>query len=149
MIRAALLVTALMTFATGSAIAETIKPEEAIKYRRSVMTTIVWNFKPLAAMAKGEQAFNKELFVRNAQRIDLLAAMPLEGFMPGSDKGDTKAKADVWTNWDKFRGEQDRLQKESNKLLLAAQHGDEVAMKAQALELAKACKSCHDDFRLR
>ena len=72
--------------------ADGVKPEDAIKYRKSVMTVMSWQFQPLGAMVKGERPFDKDVFVKNAAYLELLSKMPLEGFVPGSDKGETKAK---------------------------------------------------------
>lgn len=131
----------------GVALAQQVKPEDAIRYRQGVMAAIGWHAGPMGAMVKGERPFDKALFARNAERIAFLSQMPLEGFIPGSESGDTKAKPEIWLEWDKFKNRMERMQKEAAKLVQVAKTGDEKAMKTQFGELGKACKACHDDYR--
>ena len=133
---------------SGNANADGVKPEDAIKYRKSVMTVMSWQFQPLGAMVKGERPFDKDVFVKNAAYLEVLSKMPLEGFIAGSDKGgDTKAKPEIWTEMDKFKGGMEKLQTETAKLALVAKTGDMNQIKAQFGETAKSCKACHDNFK--
>lgn len=129
--------------------ADGVKPEDAIKYRKSVMSVMSWQFQPLGAMAKGERPFDKDAFARNAAYLEVLSKMPLEGFVAGSDKGETKAKPEIWTEMDKFKGGMDKLQSETAKLAQVAKSGDMNLIKAQFGETAKSCKACHDNFKSR
>jgi cytochrome c556 len=133
--------------ASGAALAQTVKPEDAIKYRQGVMRAMGWNFGPMAAMVKGDIPFDKGKFARNAQWVAELSPMPWEGFMPGTETGDTKAKADIWLDQDKFKKLAEKMEMEASKLAEVAKTGDEARMKAQFSDTAKACKACHDDFR--
>ena len=124
------------------------KPEDAIKYRRGVMAAQGWNFGNMGAMVKGEKPFDKEEFVRRAENLAALSKMSLEGFtIDGSNEGDTKAKAEVWAEMDKFKGGTEKLASESAKLAQVARGGDMGAIKPQFNEVAKVCKGCHDNFR--
>ena len=132
---------------SGNVSADDVKPEDAIKYRKSVMTVMRWEFKPLSAMVKGERPFDKDMFVRNAAYLEVLSKMPLEGYVPGSDKGETKAKPEIWTEMDKFKGGMDKLQTETAKLAQVAKTREMSQIKAQLGETEKTCKACHDNFR--
>jgi cytochrome c556 len=129
-----------------------VKPDDAIEYRQSVMQVVKWHFGPLGGMAKGEVPFDAALVKRNAERLQFVSALPLEGFGPGSDKGEkreTTAKATIWEDPDKFKSLMEKMGTESGKLADVAAGGDEGAVKAQIGEVAKVCKSCHDDFRVK
>lgn len=139
----------LVAFFSSNANADGVKPEDAIKYRKSVMTVMSWQFQPLGAMVKGERPFDKDVFVKNAAYLEVLSKMPLEGFVAGSDKGETKAKPEIWTEMDKFKGGMDKLQTETAKLAQLAKTGDMNLIKAQFGETAKSCKACHDNFKSR
>jgi cytochrome c556 len=139
----------LVSLASGMGYADAVKPEDAIKYRQSVMTAIKWQFGPLGAMVKGARPYDKDLFIRNAAYLEVLAKMPLEGFVPGSDKGDTKAKPEIWSEMDKFKGGMEKLQVESAKLAQLATTGNMDEIKAQFGETAKTCKACHDNFKAK
>ncbi|MFZ5559092.1 MAG: c-type cytochrome [Pseudomonadota bacterium] len=133
--------------ASGTALAQSVKPEDAIKYRQGVLRAIGWNFGPMGAMVKGEIPFDKAKFERNAGRVAALAPMPWEGFMAGTETGDTRAKPEIWLDQEKFQKLAERMEAETAKLAEVARSGDEAKMKAQFGETAKACKACHDDFR--
>lgn len=125
-----------------------VKPEDAIKYRRGIMTAQGWNFGAMGAMVKGEVPYDKAEFLKRAENLAALSKMSLEGFtVEGSDKGETKAKPEVWTEMEKFKGGTMKLATESGKLVAAAQGDDMGAIKAQFNDVAKVCKGCHDNFR--
>ena len=79
------------------------KPEDAIKYRKGVYSVIGWNFGPMAAMAKGERPYDAAAFARHAEIVAFMSKLPLEGFVPGSDTGETKAKPEIWLDMDDFK----------------------------------------------
>ena len=116
------------------------KPEDAIKYRQGVYRTIGWNFGPMAAMAKGERPYDAAAFARHAEIVAFMSKLPLEGFVPGSDTGETKAKPDIWKDGDKFKAAQERLIGETVKLAQVAKTGDAAALKTQFSATAGACK---------
>jgi cytochrome c556 len=126
------------------------KPEEAVDYRQSVYTVIGWNFKPIGAMIKGEIPFDAAAVARHAQYVELMSKAALEGFPKGSGPDavkDTEAKAEIWTNADKFETAMNNFQQEATKLAEVAKGGDETAIKAQFGKTAETCKACHKEFR--
>ena len=131
---------------TSSAVAQ-VKPEDAIKYRKSVYAVMGWNFGPLAAMAKGDKPYDKDEAIRRSANIAFVSRLPLEGFIPGSDLGETKAKPEIWDNLDDFKSKLEKMQGETAKLADVAKLGDFNALKAQIGETGKACKACHDKYR--
>lgn len=139
-------VTIAASLITGNALAQA-KPEDAIKYRRGVFAVMGWNFGALAAMAKGERPHDKDEAARRAATVAFMSRLPAEGFVPGSDKGDTKAKPEVWSEMDDFKAKLEKMQAEAAKLADVAKGGDLNALKAQVGETGKACKACHDKFR--
>ena len=127
--------------------AQFAKPEDAIKYRKAGMTMMAAHFGRVAAMANGRAPFDAKAAAENAEIATALSKLPYAGFIAGTDKGDTKAKAEIWTEADKFRAAAARMQDEMVKLNAAAKGGNLDALKAAAGEVGKACKGCHDDFR--
>jgi len=123
------------------------KPEDAIKYRQGVYRVIGWNFGPMAAMAKGEKPYDAAAFARHAEIVAFMSKLPLEGFVPGSDTGETKAKPEIWLDMDDFKAKLEKMQAEAAKLAEVAKGGDPNASKAQLGETGKACKACHDKYR--
>ena len=123
------------------------KPEDAIKYRQGVYRTIGWNFGPMAAMAKGDRPYDAAAFARHAEIVAFMSKLPLEGFVPGSDTGETKAKPEIWLDMDDFKAKLEKMQAEAAKLAEVAKAGDLNTIKAQFGETGKACKACHDKYR--
>ena len=134
----------------ATAQAQAPQPDRAIQYRQGVFKAMGWNMGPLGAMVKGERPFDKDLFLKNATRVEQLASMPWEGFGPGTDAGaPTKAKPEIWKNGAKFKQYQDEMQAATVKLVTAAKVGTLDAVKGPFGDLGKACSNCHDDFRAK
>ncbi|HJW26085.1 MAG TPA: cytochrome c [Rhodocyclaceae bacterium] len=131
----------------GGAWGQSSKFEEPIKYRRAAMTMIKWHVDRIAPMVKNPQAFNRDEVARNAAALEFLSKVALDGFVPGSQEGDTKALPAIWKDWNRFQSLGDRFQAEAAKLREVARTGDPAAVKAQLGQANKVCKECHDDFK--
>lgn len=140
--------TVVLTMAVSSlASAQELKPEDVIKFRKGAYQVINWHMRPLAAMAKGEQPYNKDLFVKNTAIIEHLSKIVPDAFQPDSDKGETRAKPDIWSDPVKFKQALERFQTEAAKMADVAKGGNFDATKTQFGALSKACGNCHDSFR--
>jgi cytochrome c556 len=135
--------TAMLSFSAQAQ----MKPEDAIKLRQSAMKLVGYNFGSIGAMVNDKKPYNKDEAIRNAVNLEGLSTQPFEFFIAGTDKGETKAKADIWKETDKFKAGADKLQAESVKLAQVAKAGDMAALKTQFNATAQACKGCHDNYR--
>lgn len=129
------------------AAAQFAKPEDAIKYRKAGMTLMAAHFGRIGAMANGKAPFEAKAAMDNAEIAATLSKLPFAGFVDGTDKGETKAKPEVWSEKDKFRTATNNMQEEMAKLNAAAKTGNLDQIKAAFGPTAKSCKACHDDFR--
>lgn len=127
--------------------AQFAKPEDAIKYRKAVMTLQGTHFGRIAAMASGRVPFDAAVAAENAAILETVTRLPLAGFAPGSDKGDTKAKPEIWTDTAKFKTVGEKLNADAIKLSAAVKSGNMDTLKAAVGAVGGDCKSCHDDFR--
>ena len=126
------------------------KPEEAIKYRRGVMAAQGWNFRAMGDVIKGDLPYDKAEFAQRAANLAALSKLALEGFLvEGAEKGETKAKPEMFGDLDKVKEGMTRLSSETNKLAQVAAAGELGAIKAQFNEVSKICKGCHDNYRVR
>ena len=146
--------TLLMTTAAllGGAIAlpaaaQFAKPEDAIKYRKAAFTVMGTHFGRVAAMANGKIPFDAKVAAENAEIATVMSKLPYAGFVPGSDKGDTKADPKIWTEMDKFNAAAVTMQEAMVKLNVAAKGGNLDAIKAAVGETGKSCKACHDNYK--
>ena len=148
--QAAFLISAAVAATFAFSAAAQVKPDTAIEYRQSVYEVIGWNFKPMVAMVKGEAPYDKEAFAKRAANVAVMAPMALEGFTPGSDKGDkqkTKAKAAIWEKMDDFKAKMAKLTEESAKLAAISKTGTFDEIKKQFGVTGATCKACHDDYK--
>lgn len=129
------------------AAAQFAKPEDAIKYRKSAMYVMATHFGRVGAMAQGKVPFDAKVAADNAEVAAMASKLPFAGFIEGTDKGDTKAKPEIWAEMDKFRAGATKMQDEMAKLNAAAKSGSLDAIKAAVGETGKACKGCHDNYR--
>ena len=129
------------------AAAQFAKPEDAVKYRKAAFTVMATHFGRVAAMANGRIPFDAKAAVDNAEIATLMSKLPYAGIVEGTDKGDTKAKPEIWTERDKFNAAATKMQDEMVKLNAAAKTGDVATIKAAAGGVGQACKGCHDNYR--
>lgn len=144
------LVIASLALCTATGTFAQVKPEDEIRYRQSVMNVIGRAFGPMVNMAQNKTPYNKDVVAKNTQVIETLSGLPWNSFGPGTEKGaPTKADMKVWSDASKFKNGADKMQQEVTKLGQTVKGGDEKAILAQVGEVGKACKGCHDDFRLK
>jgi len=142
---AALALTGLTTALPAAA--QFAKPEDAVKYRKAVMTVMATSFGRVGAMASGKAPFDPAAAQYNAEIATMMSKLPFTAFGPGTDVGETKAKPSIWTDGDKFKAAATTMQDEMVKLNAAAKTGNLDQIKAAFGPAGKACKACHDDFR--
>lgn len=123
------------------------KPEDAIKYRKAAFTVTAAHFGRIGAMVQGKAPYDAKAAAEAATLVATMAALPWAGFGPGTDKGETRAKAEVWSNADKYKAAASKYQDEAAKLATAAKAGNLDALKAAFGPAAQTCKGCHEDFR--
>lgn len=127
--------------------AQFAKPEDAIKYRQSALFVMSQHFGRVGAMANGRVPFDAKVAAENAEIVADMAKLPWAGFVAGTDKGNTKAKPEVWTEQAKFKEGHEKLVVETGKLAAAAKTGNLDALKTAFTSTAGTCKACHDNFR--
>lgn len=124
------------------------KPEDAIKYRQSVLTVMANHFGRIGAMAQGKAPFDAKAAQENAEIALAMSKLPFVAFGEGTDKGmPNRAKPEIWSNNAKFKAAAEKMQGEMVKLEAAAKTGSLDNIKAAAGGVGGACKACHDDFR--
>jgi len=142
------LVVAAATLCATSAMAQFAKPEDAVKYRQSALFVMQQNFGRVAAMAQGKAPFDAKVAAESAAVAEYMSKLPWAAFVPGSDKaGNTKAKAEIWSEQAKFNAAAEKMQGEMSKFSAAAKTGSLDNIKAALGGVGGACKACHDDFR--
>jgi cytochrome c556 len=132
----------------GAAYAQFSKPEDAIRYRQSVMFLMSQHFGRMGAMVKGDVAYSKDAFAGDAAVVEMLSTLPWDAFMtPGSDSGNTYMKPAALKEKTEFMAKAEAFESEITKLADAAEGDDLNAVKKQYGEVGKACGACHKAYR--
>ena len=142
-----LMAVALLVGMALPAQAQFAKPEDAIKYRKASFTVMSSHFGRLGAMASGRAPYDAKLAAENAEVVATLSKLPWAAFGEGTDKGETRAKPEIWTESAKYKAAADKMQVEIGKLTVAAKAGNVDALKTAFGPAAATCKARHDNFR--
>lgn len=132
---------------SAPAFAQFQKPEDAVKYRKSALTVMSNHFGRIGAMANGRVPFDAKAAAESAAVVETMSKLPWEGFVAGTDKGETRALPVVWTEPAKFKEGSEKLQAETAKLNAAAKTGNLDAIKTAFGAVGQSCKACHDVYR--
>ena len=138
---------ATAAFFSLPAAAQFAKPEDAIKYRQSVMFIQGQTLGRIFAMANGRVPFDAKVVADSANVLDTIDKLPFAAFIDGTDKGNTRAKPEIWTERAKFDAAAQKMQDEVSKLVAAAKTGNQDQVRAAAGAVGGACKACHDAYQ--
>ncbi len=123
--------------------------EAAITYRQAVMQVQNHHLGRIFAMANGRMPFDAKVAAEDAALLDTIDKLPFVAFIDGSDKGETKAKPEIWKERAKFDAAALKMQEDVAKLNAAAKTGSLDAIRAAAGAVGQSCKACHDDYQAK
>lgn len=138
---------AAMSSLAAPAMAQFQKPEDAIKYRKSALTVMGAHFSRIGAMASDKAPFDAKLAAENAAIVETMSKLPWAAFGAGTEKGETRAKPEIWSDAAGFKKASDDLMAATAQLNTAAKTGNLDALKTAFGGAAKTCKACHDAYR--
>ena len=96
-----------------------------------------------AAIASGD----REKVIQKANVIAAWARKIPAHFPEGSDGGDTKARPEIWFEFDTFVSRAKANEDAALTLIKAAEIGDPSAMISGLKNLGASCKACHSSFK--
>jgi cytochrome c556 len=132
---------------SNTASAQFAKPEDAIKYRKNALFVMQQHFARVGAMANGKVPFDAKIVAENAAIAESMSKLPWAAFTEGSDKGETRAKPEIWTEQAKFKEASEKMMAEMSKLSVAAKSGNIDSIKAAVSATGGSCKNCHDAYQ--
>lgn len=124
------------------------KIEQAVKHRKAAFTLMATYVNRLVQTTQGQRPFNSKQALADAQTMELLAALPWEGFVDGSSIGITKAKPDIWLEREEFDQLALKLQSAVKEVRAQAQSGDLARLTKSVGAMRDVCAKCHKQFRL-
>src|SRR4051812_19171081 len=89
--------------------AQFAKPEDAVKYRQSVMFVMSQHFGRVGAMANGRVPYDAKVAAENAEVVQTMSHLPWPGFAANTDKLSKAAKSEIWAEPAKFKESNERL----------------------------------------
>ena len=121
-------------------------PEDAAKYRQSIMKAMSGHNGAISMMARGK-AGNPDNLASHVQALVNLAGEIDSLFSEGSDLEDDKALPAIWENADAFADAVQNFEAAVEAFSEVATDGDMPAIDAAQRDVGKACKACHEDYR--
>jgi cytochrome c556 len=138
------LTAAVVLVGLGAAHAQAPDP---IKLRQTIFDLNGGSFAFLKSVAatKGDLKAAEPVARGIARWAALIPAM----FPPGSDKGDTKALPEIWSDSAGFQKDAASFGDAATKVADAAKAGDADAFAANVKSLGDACGACHKAYRAK
>lgn len=130
----------------GAANVQAEEPENYIKYRKAMMKAIGGHSGAASQIVRGKVAPEGDLIMHAKALADLNSNIA-RLFPEGSDFGETKAKEEIWGQWEKFERAADDAKKATAAFAAAAATGDQEQIAKAFKDVGKSCKGCHKDFR--
>jgi cytochrome c556 len=124
-------------------------PNQLIAQRKGAMNLQAKYLGPLLGMALGKIPYDAGTSLRNADYLAVLTQLPWDDFQPSTasqPEGRTRAKDEIYNESGKFKAKSDELRTAVQKLTSAAHAGNKDAANAAALDVGRACNSCHESY---
>jgi cytochrome c556 len=122
------------------------KATGVVKERMDLMDSQKDAMKVIGNMAKGKTPFDAAKAAEAARHIET-TAQKIHGLFPeGSTGHPSDAKPEIWSRWDEFTGDADKLHTAAETLADALETGS-ADWKADFKAVIDACKTCHKTFR--
>ena len=122
------------------------EPENFIKYRQSMMAAIGGHNGSASQILRGKVAPPGHLAMHANALRDLTADLAAL-FPEGSDFGETKARADIWSDWAGFEKAANDAKTATAAFAEAVTGGDAGNIEAAFKQVGEACKGCHKTYR--
>ena len=116
--------------------------------REALMKKMGGAMKLLGQTAKGEKPFGPETAAAAAAVQAAAAEIPAT-FKDSATTPKSRAKPEIWSQWDKFLADSKALDDTLPALVAAAGGTDRAALGAALGATGKTCGGCHDTFRTK
>ena len=142
-----------VTASTLAIVADRAESADPVKVRQALMKENFGAFKQVSQFVKGsKRAPNAEAIPLYGQQIAANASRMASLFAKGSSLADmpgkTRAKPEIWQDFQGFKAAAANMKAEAEKLAQVAESGDKEAIgKALKSLNDKGCTGCHQKFR--
>jgi cytochrome c556 len=137
---------AAAVLAVGGATVAYADAAATVEHRQAEMKKMGGAMKALGQTAKGEKPFGPETAAA-AETVQTVAKEIPDVFKENATSDKSRAKPEIWTQWDKFVADGKALEDTTPALIAAAKGNDPAALGAALGATGKACGTCHDSYR--
>ena len=132
-----------LVMAGGIALAQSKAADPDVNARQTLMQGNGGAMGAFGAMAKGEKEFDAAAAEAAKATLIANAADIAAKFTNNASDPESRAKAEVWTNWDDFVAGADALGKAAAALDASSLDGVKAGLGA----IGGACKECHTEYK--
>ena len=118
--------------------------EDDIKKRKGLMKS---NSKSAKAIKGAVKEGDFATIEGNAKKIVANAGNIVALFPEGSTAKNSRAKAEIWQEWDDFKAKANHLKDTAGQLVSAANAKNSEQVQVQYKAVGAACSACHRQFR--
>ena len=138
-----------ITLVLGFSLQVTAEPsaDDAFKYRQSIMTALKGHAGAISMQVRG-LAGDSDYVSKHARAIANLGAELHTIFQEGSNVEDSEALSVIWEEPEEFAAAVAKAEEAMAALGNAADGGDLAQIGNAFMNVGKACKGCHDRFRM-
>ena len=122
------------------------EPEDLIKYRQNHMRAQAGHLGAMVQIINGGAALRSQLPV-HARNLHTLTGSLVNVFPEDSDFGETRAKEEIWEDFDAFSEAARRVRTAAEELEMVAESSNLEELQEKLGAVADACKSCHKKYR--
>ena len=122
-------------------------PQKLLTKRRALFKQFTRTLEPMGLVRNGRKEFNRAEFLTSAQDLEKLSDKPWIYFPEDGNYPPTHARAEVWSQPQRFHEAQLTFQAATHALAQTAQQGTPEQINAAVDAVTKSCKACHQDFR--
>jgi cytochrome c556 len=121
-------------------------PEDAIKYRKAVMSTMAGHVGAIAMIFGGKVEF-QDYLASHAEALAAAGEQAAKLFPAGSGGSKSDALPLIWEEPEKFQKAAADIKTTTAQLRDAIRSGDKAAIGKAMKPVFDACKGCHDRYR--
>lgn len=132
-----------LVMAGGIALAQSKAADPDVNARQTMMQGNGSAMKTLGGMAKGEIAFDAAAAAAAKATLVANSADTTAKFTANASDPESRAKAEIWTNWDDFATKAADLGKAAAALDTSSLDGVKAGLRA----VGGACRACHTAYK--
>jgi cytochrome c556 len=141
-----ILLIASATLLVTSVAAPAATPEDAIKYRKAVMTAMAGHVGAITLIFSGKVE-HQEYLLSHAEALAAASEQTAKLFPPGSAEGQTEVQPLIWEEPERFARTAEDAKLAATRLREAVRSGDKAAVGQALKPVYDSCKDCHDRYR--